>query len=155
MALFQGWIPGFDPRRPTGLTVPVWITLRLLPLEYLDFAREIAGQVEKVLDEDHRVTVTQDPRFYVEMELDKGWIASLQLPNLLNRPVEVIIDYDDPMCCKSCFDPSHESSLCPSTDRPRVSPQAPSRPNHRNQDSRGKQEPKGRQGRRPRDVVES
>ena len=58
VALFQGWILGFDPRCLVGLTILVWISLCLLPLEYLDFACELAGQVGKVLEEDYRITVT-------------------------------------------------------------------------------------------------
>ena len=113
VAMFQSWVPGFDPRHPVGLTVPVWISLRLLPLEYLEFARTISGQIGRVLEEHEKVTVTQDPRFCVELEVDKGWIASLELPNLLGRRVEVIIHYDDSMRCNICFGTSHRGVDCP------------------------------------------
>ena len=113
VAMFQSWIPGFDPRKPLGLNHPVWITLHLLPLKHLEFARAIVEQIGRILDEDKNVTATQDPKFCVELETDKGWIAMLELPNLLGRKVEVVVNYDDHMCCTICYKTGHRSNLCP------------------------------------------
>lgn len=105
-AIFHSWIPSFDPRRPIGLAIPVWILLRLLPLEYLDYARTIAGFVGRVVDEDPRVTVTQDPRFCVELDLKQGWISTLKLPGFDGRLAEVVIEYDGELIrCSQCFIP--------------------------------------------------
>ena len=90
----------------------VWISLRLLPLEYLEFVCSIAGQIRRVLEEDKNVIVTQDPCFCVKLEVDKGWIATLKLPNLLGCKVELIIDYKDHMCCTLCFDTNHGFADC-------------------------------------------
>ena len=112
IAMFQSWILGFDPRKLIGLMVLVWILLRLLPLEYLEFARMIAGQIGQVLKEDNKVMITEDLRFCIELKIDKGWIATLELPNLSGRRVKVVIDYDDYMCCQLYFDTFHGISNC-------------------------------------------
>jgi hypothetical protein len=51
-ALFQSWIPGFDPRKPEGLHIPIWITLRLLPLQFIEYAKEITSYIAQVIEED-------------------------------------------------------------------------------------------------------
>ena len=58
VAIFQSWVPRFDPKHMVDLTVPVWISLQLLPIEYLEFAQTIARQIGWVLEEDKKGTVT-------------------------------------------------------------------------------------------------
>jgi hypothetical protein len=69
MALFHNWVPAFDPSKPVGLTIPVWISLRRLPLVYLDCAYELASQVGKVISEDKRTSVNDNPRFCIALDV--------------------------------------------------------------------------------------
>ena len=69
--LFRSWISSFDPRCLVGLAIPVWISLRLLPLEFFDYVRTVAAFMGRVIDKDPMITVTQDSRFYVELDLEK------------------------------------------------------------------------------------
>ena len=113
MAIFHSWILSFDTRRLVGLAIRVWISLRLLPLEYLDYVCTIVGFVEKVVEEDPRVTVTQDPRFCVELDLERGWISMLELPEYNGRFAEVVIEYDgEPIRCSQCFQLNHPTKHC-------------------------------------------
>ena len=112
-AMFHKWVPGFDPRCSVGLAIPVWISLRFLLLEFLEYTRILAKQVGRVIEEDSRTTVTQDPRFCVEVNVDHGWISTLLLPGRNGCSNKVIIDYDiDPLCYQHCFSFQHGSSHC-------------------------------------------
>ena len=75
----------------------------------MEYARVIAGYVGRVIEEDSRITVTQDPRFCVEVNFGSLLSSSGQNGN----PSEVIIDYDtDPLRCQLCFSHFHGSSQC-------------------------------------------
>jgi hypothetical protein len=112
-ALFQSWIPGFDPRKPEGLHIPVWITLHLLPLQFMEYAKTVASYVGRVIEEDKKVTITQDPRFCVELEVDRGWISTLQLPIPDGRTIPVGVEYDNEAVNYSqCFDWNHHRRDC-------------------------------------------
>ena len=112
-ALFHSWIPSFDPHRPIGLAIMVWISLRLLPLEFLDYACTIASFVGRLIEEDPRVTVTQDPHFCVKLDLEKGWISTLELLGFDGRTTEVIIEYNnETIRCSHCFHLDHLTDNC-------------------------------------------
>ena len=55
----------------------------------------------------------------MELEIDKGWIAALKLPSLLGKRVEVVIDYDNHMCCQLYLDTGHGFTACPGYEAPR------------------------------------
>lgn len=51
------WIPAFNPLRHVGFFDPIWITLKFLPLEYLDSMKEVVGLVGIVIAEDPQYSV--------------------------------------------------------------------------------------------------
>ena len=84
-----------NPHRPIGLAILVWISLRLLSLEFLDYTRTIANFVGRVIEEDPKVTVTQNLHFCIKLDLVKRWVPALELPSFNGRTIEVIIEYDN------------------------------------------------------------
>jgi hypothetical protein len=95
-ALFHNWVPAFDPNKPVGLTIPVWISLRRIPLEYLDCAHALASQVGKVIGEDNRTSVNDDPRFCITLDVqEKFWLSSLEVPSIDGKTAQIFIDYED------------------------------------------------------------
>jgi hypothetical protein len=113
--LFHNWVPSFDPSKPVDLTIPVWISLRRLPLEYLDCAYELASQVGKVIGEDKRTSVNDDPRFCITLDVqEEFWLLSLAIPNVDDKKAQIFIDYeDDQVRYKHCLDHFHLSERCP------------------------------------------
>ena len=47
-------------------------------LEFLDYSHTIASFVDRVIEEDCRVTVIHNPCFCVELDLEQGWISTLK-----------------------------------------------------------------------------
>jgi hypothetical protein len=113
--LFYNWVPAFNPSKPVGLIVPVWISLRRIPLEYLDYARQLASQVGTVIGEDNRTSVNDDPRFCIALDVqEKFWLSKLIVPNIEGKTAQISIDYeDDQVKCKHCLDHFYLSARCP------------------------------------------
>ena len=53
----------------------------LLPLEFFDYARSIASFVDRVIEEDPRIIVTQGPWFCIKLDLKRNWILVIKLPS--------------------------------------------------------------------------
>jgi hypothetical protein len=34
MCVIQGWVLGFNPNSPKGMKIPIWVTLKKLPIEF-------------------------------------------------------------------------------------------------------------------------
>jgi hypothetical protein len=46
--IYQEWVPAFIPYKTCGVILPIWITLRLLPLEYIDHALALASMIGQI-----------------------------------------------------------------------------------------------------------
>lgn len=113
-AFFQGWVPAFNPRRPTGLVIPAWIRLDMVPLEYLEMMQDMASYVGTILDIDYGAGLHEDPRYCVAVDPEKGWISTLLISNGqgLNAAVVVLYENKD-VRCGIYFDVTHLERECP------------------------------------------
>lgn len=115
-ALFQRWIPGFNPFQPSGLGIPCWINLKNLPLEFHRMeAKNLAATVGTVLDKDSNTPITADPRFCVAIDPVAGYVSKLSVATVTGQFVEVTVEYEVPdMSCRRCSGASHDESVYPS-----------------------------------------
>ena len=61
--IMQPWIPGFNATRPTGMKMPVWITLKAVPDEFLSSSEDLAQSLGVVLGRHKGNAYTTDQRF--------------------------------------------------------------------------------------------
>ena len=47
--IMQAWIPSFNAHKPTGMKMPIWITLKSVPDEFLSSSSDLAQSVGDVL----------------------------------------------------------------------------------------------------------
>lgn len=47
-AIYQHWVDSFDPNRPLGIFTPVWLSLRLVPLELFTSAFTMATRLGRI-----------------------------------------------------------------------------------------------------------
>jgi hypothetical protein len=92
--IYEEWVRFFNPFKPYRILIPTWITLRLIPLELLDMAPQIAGVVRKVLICDNTSAKSSSPRFYIGLDLAQGWVATIAVPNIQYKDALVIVEYD-------------------------------------------------------------
>lgn len=111
--LYQRWVKGFNPRIPRGITWPMWILLPELPLEYHKFARKVAEQVGRVLAEHHTGGFDSPPRFCVEVELNKGWIANVVGYSAAAGSASIPVHYEGlELNCLLCGHHQHRAAAC-------------------------------------------
>ena len=113
--MLQSWVPGFNPDNPSNLAFPTWVALRKLPFEHHDQALAIAGTLGEVIGIDTSNETSKDPRFCINLVVDKGWITSIDLETESGEmPVQkVLVDYDKlPMRCKACHSWKHRVRDC-------------------------------------------
>lgn len=66
------WVPAFDVANPSSLRLPR-ITIKCLPLEYLQMAHMVAAKVGTMLRSDPNNPMLKHPRFCVSVNVEKGW----------------------------------------------------------------------------------
>ena len=82
-------------------------------LEYLDLAYDLAGQVGRIIKEEKKVLVNDDPRFCVELDIEQGWFASLIAPNVNGKMAKILMAYEDKMYhCRHCLEIRYSSGTC-------------------------------------------
>lgn len=96
LALFQKWVPAFNPSKPSGQFATVWISLIDLPEEYVCMAQRIAGSVGKVLEVDSSSGRVLAPRFQVILTPGQPRVPKLDIASTDGSYVEVTILYDEP-----------------------------------------------------------
>lgn len=66
--IMQPWIPGFNTSRPTGTKMPIWITLKEVPDEYLSSALELAQSLGAVLGRHRGNSVNSDEKLCIAVQ---------------------------------------------------------------------------------------
>ena len=113
--LIQSWVPDFNPHNPSNLDFPTWVSLRNLPFEHQDQALAIAETLGKVIGMDTANDTAKDPRFCINLEINKGWATSIDLESNIGilPPQRILIDYDKfPIRCRVCMSWKHKASDC-------------------------------------------
>jgi hypothetical protein len=73
--LIQKWSHGFNPIQPVGFFTPVWIALRYLSFEYMSSTWRVASMIGMVIEEDTTMSVLEDPKFCMAMDVEQGWTS--------------------------------------------------------------------------------
>lgn len=116
--MFQSWVLGFNPDNPSNLAFPTWVTLRKLPYEHHDQAIGIAEIFGEVIGISTTNETTKDPRFCINLMVNKGWATSIDLDSggEISPPQRVLVDYDNlPIRCKACHNWKHRVRDCEET----------------------------------------
>jgi hypothetical protein len=108
----QKWIFMFNPNFSSSLKLPIWIILKMLPLEFRPLDTKIASLIGRVFGVDVTNKSKKDPKFYVAMDLEKGWLAQLFF---VGFSVEICVDYERyPIRCHFFMGFSHRIKDYPS-----------------------------------------
>lgn len=51
--------------------------------------------MDRVIREKNCVSINDDPQFCVELDVERGWLTSLLIPNVDEKIAEVLVDYVD------------------------------------------------------------
>jgi hypothetical protein len=114
--LYYPWVPGFDCNAPLGISVPTWISLHALPLEFTPYAQLVASMVGPVFCSEDNNANSCIPKFCVGLHLDQGWVDSVGIIGHNGVLSTVRIDYvSHTVRCSSCQDTSHSRDACPET----------------------------------------
>jgi hypothetical protein len=118
--MLQSWVPRFNPDNPSNLAFPTWVSLRNLPIEHQDQAIEIAESLGVVIGMDVENDSTRDPRFCINLEINKGWVTSIDLEceRGILAPQKILVDYDKlPIRCRICLSWKHKANECKEAQR--------------------------------------
>lgn len=66
----------FDANNPSDHQLPTWITIECHPLHYLPVAHVVAIEVGEVLGSDPDNASLKHPRFFVSINVEKGWVTN-------------------------------------------------------------------------------
>lgn len=113
--MIQSWVSGFNPDNPSNLAFPTWVALRRLPFEHHDQTLAIATTLGEVIGIDTSNETAKDPRFCVNLNVNKGWVTSidLEVEGGILPPQKILVDYDKlPMRCKACHSWKHRVRDC-------------------------------------------
>ena len=113
--MLQSWVPGFNPDNPINLAFPTWVSLRNLPHEHQNQAINIVETFGEVIGMDTANESSRDPRFCINLEINKGWATSIELRTEggILPPQTISIDYDKlPIRCRVCLSWKHKASEC-------------------------------------------
>jgi hypothetical protein len=70
--IYQKWISLFNPNFSFSLKLPIWIILKMLPLEFRPLETKIASLIGRVFGK-------RNPKFYVAMDLTKDGYPNFAL----------------------------------------------------------------------------
>jgi hypothetical protein len=60
----------------------MWIILWLFLEEFSEMALQVVGRVGKVLMIDLHSAKSSTPRFYIGLDIHKGWMSTVTIPNI-------------------------------------------------------------------------
>ena len=118
--MLQSWVPGFNPENPSNLTFPTLVSLRNMSFEYHDQALAIVDSLGEVIGMDTEIDNAKDPRFCVDLEINKGWVTCIDLEceGGVLAPQKIMVDYDKlPSRCRVCLSWKHKASECKETHK--------------------------------------
>ena len=96
--------------------MPVWLTLKNVPEEFLSSAQEMAGSLGTVLGRHRGNSVCADQKFCVAVKTGVPFDMALEAVNPVNGEISLIqVDYNNlPIRCRYCLSTSHLVKNCPS-----------------------------------------
>ena len=113
--MLQSWVRGFNPDNPSNLAFPTWVSLRNMSFEHQDQALAIAESLGEVIGMDTGNDIAKDPRFCINLEINKGWdtCIDLECEGGVLAPQKIMVDYDKlPIRCRVCLSWKHKASEC-------------------------------------------
>ena len=112
--IMQPWMPAFVSSRPHGTRMPLWLTLKNVPEEFLSSAQEMAGSLGTVLGRHRRNAVSADQKFCVAVKTGVPFDMVLEAMNPENGKSTLIhVDYNNlPIRCRYCLSTSHLVKNC-------------------------------------------
>ena len=114
--IMQPWMPAFDASKPQGTRMPVWLTLKNVPEEFLSSAQEMAGNLGIVMGRHQGNSLSADQKFCVAVKTGVPFDLVLEAVNPVNGEATLIqVDYNNlPIRCRYCLSTSHLIKNCPS-----------------------------------------
>ena len=77
--MLQSSVPRINLDNPCNLTFPTWVSLRNMPYKHEDQAIAIAKSLGEVIGMDTTNHNAKDPRFCINLEINKGWATCIEL----------------------------------------------------------------------------
>lgn len=113
-SIMQPWVPDFNPNRPVGLKLPVWITLKGVTDELLSSAQDLASGIGVVLGRHRGNATSSDQRFCVAVQSGRPFDLEISTENPITGGVVIIqVDYNNlPIRCRLCLSTSHLIKDC-------------------------------------------
>lgn len=105
----QPWFPDFNPRRPVGLKLHVWITLKGVSDELLSNAQDLASGIRAILGRHRSNATSTDQRFCAAVQSGRPFDLEISTQNPMTREEVIIqVDYNNvPIRCRLCLSTSH------------------------------------------------
>jgi hypothetical protein len=100
---------GFNPRKPEKMKMPVWITLKDVPGEYMSSAMELAESLDPVLGKNRGNPQSIDQKLCVALIAGSPFILQIEVVNPVNGKVsQIAVDYNNlPIRCRYCLATTH------------------------------------------------
>jgi hypothetical protein len=86
-------MPLFNLELPHELKIPMWCTLKMLPMEFKAFGTKFTTWVGKTLGKHFNNIKKRDPRFCLGMDPKHGSIFIIKIPRMIEG-VEVLVDFE-------------------------------------------------------------
>jgi hypothetical protein len=107
------WSPQFDPTKPKGIRIPIWIKFPKLDDLYYKALLDLCSQIGEVVwfgKQDDYLSKSSTPRVCVLVEDVRQLPSALILPiPLIGEEVEIILEYEGiPSQCSKCLGLDHE-----------------------------------------------
>ena len=114
--IMQPWMPAFVASKPQGTRMPVWLTLKNVPEEFLSSAQEMVGSLGTVLGRYRGNAVCADQKFCVAVKMGVPFDMTLEAVNPIDGESTMIqVDYNNlPIRCRYCLSTLHLVKNCPS-----------------------------------------
>jgi hypothetical protein len=114
------WSPQFDPTKPQGIRIPIWIRFPKLDDLYYKALPDLCAQIGEVVwsgKQDNYLSKSSTPRVCVLIEDVRLLPSALILPiPLIGGEVEIVLEYEGiPSQCSNCLGLDHESGNCSNT----------------------------------------
>lgn len=108
-SILQPWVTNFNPSKPIGLKLPVWITLKGVRDELLSNAQDLPTGIEVVLGRSRNNVNSADQKFYVAVQARRPFDLEIVTDNpVTNEEVEIQVDSNNlPIRCRLCMSTTH------------------------------------------------
>jgi len=93
IVLFHMWVLIFNPYAPRGFKMLTWIFLYMLLLECKLVEITNTRQIENMLMFDNINETWSDLRFWIIVDLEKGWVIEIHLISIGVVAIKICINY--------------------------------------------------------------